>query len=101
MTEYQRIAIGLLGMTHPEVQLLTRQAKEKAAQRASAKVASPARGAPVSRSRRRKRRSSSLLQAIKFAFAALFAGSRAVPLGDNRGLTRELADYGVRLRRSA
>jgi hypothetical protein len=102
MTEYQKIAIGLLGMTHPEVQLLTQQVKEKAAQRASAKVISPARGdAPVPRARRRTKGSMSLLRAIKFAFVALFAGSRAVPLGDNRQLTKELGAYGGRLRRCA
>ena len=107
MTGYQRIAIGLLGMTHPEVQLLTQQVNEKATQRATAKATPPveatsgARGATGPRARRSKRHSNPLLQAIKFALAALFAGSRAVPLGDNRQLTRELGAYGVRLRRCA
>jgi hypothetical protein len=36
---------------------------------------------------------------LKFALAALLAGSRAVPLGDNGRLTKELGAYGARLRR--
>jgi hypothetical protein len=52
MTEYQNIAIGILGAA---------------------------------------------VRAVKFAFAALVAGSRAVPLGDNGHLTRELGAYGERL----
>jgi hypothetical protein len=39
-----------------------------------------------------------LLRAAKFAFAALLAGSRAIPLGDNSCVTRELGAYGARLR---
>jgi hypothetical protein len=39
------------------------------------------------------------LRAIKFAFAALVTGSRAVPLGDNGQLTKELVAYGARLHR--
>jgi hypothetical protein len=92
MTEYQKIAIGLLGLTHPEVQQL----------RTSAPATSPASGAaPVRRPGGGTRRSISLLRAIKFAFAALLTGARAVPMGDNRQLTKELAAYGMRLRRCA
>ncbi len=39
-----------------------------------------------------------LLRAAKFAFAALLAGSRAIPLGDNGCVTQELSAYGARLR---
>jgi hypothetical protein len=41
---------------------------------------------------------SALLRAAKFAFAALLAGSRAIPLGDNGCVTKELGAYGARLR---
>jgi hypothetical protein len=91
MTEYQKIAIGLLGLTHPEVQQL----------RASAPATSPESGAAPVRRAGGTRRSISLLRAIKFAFAALLTGARAVPMGDNRQLTKELASYGTRLRRCA
>jgi hypothetical protein len=43
-------------------------------------------------------RPGALLRAAKFAFAALLAGSRAIPLGDNSCVTRDLAAYGARLR---
>jgi hypothetical protein len=83
MTEYQKIAIGLLGMTHPEVQLYTQAGRNEAPQGQGGRT-SPWR---------------SLVRATKFAFAALLAGSRSVPLGDNRRLIKELGAYGVRLRR--
>jgi hypothetical protein len=38
----------------------------------------------------------SVLRAVKFAFAAVLAGSRTVPLGDNSQVTQELAAYGNR-----
>ena len=78
MSEFQKIAIGLLGMTHPEVHQLRLQL-------------SPEDKDP-------KSRPSALLRAAKFAFAALVAGSRAIPLGDNGCVTRELGAYGARLR---
>jgi hypothetical protein len=76
MSEFQKIAIGLLGMTHPEVHQLRLQQKENDPQS----------------------RPGALLRAAKFAFAALVAGSRAIPLGDNGCVTRELGAYGARLR---
>jgi hypothetical protein len=39
----------------------------------------------------------SLLRSAKFALAAVLAGSRIVPLGDNGRITRELGAYGARL----
>jgi hypothetical protein len=38
------------------------------------------------------------LRALKFAFAALLTGARAIPLGDNGRITRELGEYGAHLR---
>jgi hypothetical protein len=39
-----------------------------------------------------------LLRRFKFAIAALLAGARAIPLGDNGRITRELGEYGAHLR---
>jgi hypothetical protein len=84
MNELQKIAIGLLGLTHPEVhRLRTRSSEEDA---------SEVRQPPS------QRRAGALARAVKFAFAALVAGSRAVPLGDNGRITRELGAYGRHLR---
>jgi hypothetical protein len=95
MTEYQEIAIGLLGLTHPEIYLSVRNGKDKSAQAASSALHSlamqarqPSPGGA---------HSSAAFRAVKFAFAALVAGSRAAPLGDNGQLTRELGAYGERL----
>jgi hypothetical protein len=38
------------------------------------------------------------LRGVKFALAALLAGSRSIPLGDNGRVTRELGEYGAHLR---
>jgi hypothetical protein len=97
MTEYQSIAIGLLGLTHPEIYSSIRKQADKAAQPAASKgeqVPTPARQPNTS-----GKHSSAAVRAVKFAFAALVAGSRAVPLGDNGRLTRELGAYGERLSR--
>jgi hypothetical protein len=93
MTEYQSIAIGLLGLTHPEIYLSGRIQAVKPTQQAPSLE-------PVSNARQPNhdgKHASAAVRAIKFAFAALVAGSRAVPLGDNGQLTRELGAYGERL----
>ena len=79
MSEFQKIAIGLLGMTHPEIHQLRLRLSSESEEEG-------------------KSRPGALLRAAKFAFAALVAGSRAIPLGDNSGVTRELGAYGARLR---
>jgi hypothetical protein len=84
MSELQKIAIGLLGMTHPEVYRLRRRSSGE-----------PTKAAGQGQN---QRHASALLCAAKFAFAALVAGSRAIPLGDNGGVTRELGAYGAQLR---
>jgi hypothetical protein len=84
MTEFQKIAIGLLGMTHPE----THQLRQRMAEQGELALGHPD---PTSRP-------GALLRALKFALAALLAGSRAVPFGDNACVTRELSAYGARLR---
>jgi hypothetical protein len=95
MTEYQSIAIGLLGLTHPEIYLSGRLQADKPAQPASSALE------PVPTHTRQPGPSGThagaVVRAVKFAFAALMAGSRAVPLGDNGQLMRELGAYGERL----
>lgn len=83
MSELQNIAIGLLGMTHPEVYRLRKGSSGE-----------PTRAAEQ---RPNQRRAGALMRAAKFAFAALVAGSRAIPLGDNGRVTRELGAYGRHL----
>jgi hypothetical protein len=95
MTEYQNIATGLLGLTHPEIYFSSRSQAGRSAQSASSTLEptpTPSRepnssGTPPS----------AAVRAVKLAFAALVAGSRAIPLGDNGQLTRELGAYGERL----
>jgi len=105
MTEYQKVATGLLGLTHPEVFLPVRNKAGNPPQPASSTAAksqldsrseldSTSVGAPDPSTRQ----TGALLRSVKFAFAALMAGSRAVPLGDNGGLTRGLVAYAERLR---
>ena len=93
MTEYQSIAIGLLGLTHPEIHLPGRA--DKPAQPASSTIEQKPRQArqPAPGGTH----AGAVVRAVKFAFAALVAGSRAVPLGDNGQLIRELGAYGERL----
>jgi hypothetical protein len=86
MSEFQEIAIGLLGMTHPEIQQLRLRLKPEDEYKSSAQQSEPG------------SRPGAVVRAAKFAFAALLAGSRAIPLGDNGCITRELGAYGARLR---
>jgi hypothetical protein len=86
MTEIQKIAIGLLGLTHPETHQLRRRASTLESSEPSPQQAD------------QHSHPGALLRAAKFAFAALLAGSRAIPLGDNGCVTRELSAYGARLR---
>jgi hypothetical protein len=95
MTEYQSTAIGLMGLTHPEIYLSVRDGKGKPARAASSKIEQEPRQTRVPAPS--GTHSSAAVRAVKFAFAALVAGSRAVPLGDNGQLTRELGAYGERL----
>jgi len=85
MTRFQKIAIGLLGLTHPEIHQLRQQ--DRAEQ-----------GELALRHSNPESQPGAALRALKFALAALLAGSRAIPLGDNSCVTRELSAYGARLR---
>jgi hypothetical protein len=81
MSELQKIAIGLLGMSHPEIYR----------SRVAEAAAEPVRGSTP-------QPAGKLLRNLKFALAALLAGARAIPLGDNGRITRELGKYGAHLK---
>jgi hypothetical protein len=85
MSELQKIAIGLLGMSHPEIYKV-----RSASAAESENTASQPSGLPPAPG-------AAALRGLKLAFAALVAGSRAIPLGDNGRLTRELGEYGAHL----
>jgi hypothetical protein len=99
MTEYQSIAIGLLGLTHPEIYLSSvRNSNDKSAQTASSTLEQePRQARQPGPSGTHSSAAVRAVRSVKFAFAALVAGSRAVPLGDNGQLIRELGAYGERL----
>ncbi|HEY0802097.1 MAG TPA: hypothetical protein VGD54_14760 [Steroidobacteraceae bacterium] len=98
MTQYQQIAKGLLGLTHPEIFV---SAGRKESTREEVQSSAAAEEPTTTRDQRRQDgnepRASGVVRAFKFAFAALVAGSRTVPLGDNRQVTHELGEYGARL----
>jgi hypothetical protein len=91
MSEIQKIAVGLLSMSHPEIYRFRGMSAEPAPstaepselKRTHAWTPTPA---------------ATALRGVKFAFAALLAGARAIPLGDNGRLTRELGEYGAHLK---
>ena len=86
MSEFQKVAIGLLGLSHPEIYAIRRSfAAETAKSLPRRPDLNPT---PIGRA----------VSAFKFAFAALLTGSRAIPLGDNGRLTRELGEYGDHLK---
>jgi hypothetical protein len=88
MSEYQKIAVGLLGMSHPEIYL---------SRNASAQPALPTVPALKGTQGSKPTPAVTALRAVKFALAALLAGARSIPLGDNGRITRELGEYGTHL----
>ena len=84
MKEFQKIAIGLLGLTHPEMFI----PRPTAGQKPTAKIASDHDSTePV---RRREGRVARTIRALRFILAALAIGSRTVALADNSQLRRDL-----------
>lgn len=77
MTEFQKIAIGLLGLTHPEM-FIPRRAPARIDEATEMPGRGPGRGARF-------------MRGLQFALAALAIGSRSVPLGDNSELLHELS----------
>jgi hypothetical protein len=90
MSEFQKIAIGLLSTSHPEIHRSRTATTEPATAQVTTSASKPAR-APMPAP------AASALRGLKFAFAALLAGARSIPLGDNGRVTRELGDYGKQL----
>jgi hypothetical protein len=86
MKQFQKIAIGLLGLTNPEMFIprprsdtTSRTQIEPACGRGSTARRSPQEGRFVR-----------ALRALKFMVTVLATGSRMVPLGDNSRLLRDL-----------
>jgi hypothetical protein len=84
MTQFQKIAIGLLALKHPEMFI----PRPRAGQNSTAKIASDHDSTgPV---RRREGRGARMMRAFRFVLAALAIGSRTVALADNSQLRRDL-----------
>jgi hypothetical protein len=92
MIRFQDIALGLLHFTNPET-FISMSRQNAIAARTAASVAAVATVIEPNDSiaGRSAGRATGLVRALKFAFAALAAGSRVVPLGDNSQLVRDLA----------
>ena len=91
MNEIQKIAIGLLGLSHPEIFRSRMSSAEPAQATLGASDLKRTDGS-------RPRPAAPALRAVRFAFAALLAGARSIPLGDNGRITRELGEYGAHLK---
>jgi hypothetical protein len=91
MSEFQKIAVGLLGMSHPEIyrsRNASAEPKTSTVERPALKPASGLKPTPAA----------TVVRAVKFALAALLAGARSIPLGDNGHIIRELGEYGTHLK---
>jgi hypothetical protein len=91
MNELQKIAVGLLSLSHPEIYLSGTASGAPAPTTVEAPVLRPTPGSTPTPAAR-------ALRGLKFALAALLAGARSIPLGDNGRLTRELGEYGTHLK---
>jgi hypothetical protein len=89
MSELQKIAVGLLGMSHPEIYRSRKASGEPRQATAISPALKPHFGAAP--------KPAAVVRAVKFALAALLAGARSIPLGDNGRITRELGEYGAHL----
>jgi hypothetical protein len=86
MKEFQKIAIGLLGLTNPEMFI----PRPKSDATSTTKI-EPAHGrGSTARRSPRAGRFVRALRALKFMITVLATGSRMVPLGDNSQLLRDL-----------
>jgi hypothetical protein len=86
MKQFQKIAIGLLGLTNPEMFIPRRKSDATATTKiepACGRGSTARRGPPEGRFAR-------ALRALKFMVTVLATGSRMVPLGDNSQLLRDL-----------
>jgi hypothetical protein len=86
MKQFQKIAVGLLGLTNPEMFI----PRPKADATSTKKIES-AYGRPSTvRRSPREGRFARALRALKFMVTVLAIGSRMIPLGDNSQLLRDL-----------
>ena len=91
MSEFQKIAVGLLSISHPEIY----RSQNSSAAPVPATIAPSA----LQQSTGSKpTAAAAALRGVKFAIAALLAGARSIPLGDNGRITRELGEYGAHLK---
>jgi|HubBroStandDraft_1064217.scaffolds.fasta_scaffold360564_2 hypothetical protein len=89
MTQFQKIAIGLLGLTHPEMFI----PRPKAPQKSTAKIEDEDDSTkPI---RPQDGQVARMIRALQFMLAALAIGSRTVALADNSQLR---SDLGARAR---
>jgi hypothetical protein len=95
--EFQKIAVGLLGMSHPEIHRSRIASPEPAKQTLGSPALKPTRGSKATRGSK-PAPATAALRGLKFALAALLAGARSIPLGDNGRITRELGEYGIHLK---
>jgi hypothetical protein len=91
MSEFQKIAVGLLGMSHPEIYRFRTPSAEPAPSTVAASELKRMHGSKPTPA-------AGALRGLKFAFASLLAGARSIPLGDNGRVTRELGEYGAHLK---
>jgi len=86
MKQFQKIAIGLLGLTHPEL-FVPRSNPHTAS---TTNIEPPSgRGSPDRRSERQGRFARAM-RTFRFMLSALAIGARTVPLADNSELRNEL-----------
>ena len=85
MTEFQKIAIGIVGLTHPEMYIpaLRRSQKPSANSASEHDLTKPV--------RRRGGRGARIIRSLRFILACLAIGSRTVALADNSQLRRDLS----------
>jgi hypothetical protein len=92
MSRFQKIAVGLLGFTNPEMFI----PMSKPAQKATPKIESSCDRSSTKSVRLRDGRGVRVMRALRLMVDALGVGSRMVPMADNSRLIRDL---GARARR--
>jgi hypothetical protein len=92
MSRFQKIAMGLLGFTNPEMFI----PKSSPAQKATPDMESSCDRTSTKALRLREGSGARVMRALRLMIDSLAAGSRMVPMADNSQLIREL---GARARR--
>jgi hypothetical protein len=86
MKQFQKIAIGLLGLTNPEMFI----PRPKPSVTAATEIESDSDRSSTGSAGSREGRGTRLIRALKFMITALAIGSRTVALADNSELRRDL-----------